>query len=131
VQGACDVGMLPNQYPGYQHVSDDAVSEKFAKAWGVPELSKRVGFSLTDVPHVVHEGKLKAYYIFGEDPAQTEPDLETMRKAFAELEFIIVQDIFMTKTAMFADVILPATSCGSTRQPNPRATSSRTGRFSV
>jgi formate dehydrogenase major subunit len=112
VQGACDVGMLPNQFPGYQHVSDDAVSEKFAKAWGVPELSKRVGFSLTDVPHVVHEGKLKAYYIFGEDPAQTEPDLETMRKAFAELEFIIVQDIFMTKTAMFADVILPATSWG-------------------
>ncbi|WP_028536398.1 formate dehydrogenase subunit alpha [Paludibacterium yongneupense] len=112
VQGACDVGMLPNQFPGYQHVSDEAASAKFAKAWGVPELSKRVGFSLTDVPHVVQEGKLKAYYIFGEDPAQTEPDLETMRQAFEKLEFIIVQDIFMTKTAMFADVILPATSWG-------------------
>lgn len=112
VQGACDMGALPDFFPGYQRVSNAAVREKFARAWNVPSLSDRPGFTLTDVPHAAIEGKLKAMYIFGEDPAQSEPDLDLVRKGFEALEFIVVQDIFMTKTAMFADVILPATSWG-------------------
>ncbi|HFG0617419.1 TPA: formate dehydrogenase subunit alpha [Yersinia enterocolitica] len=112
VQGACDMGALPNMYPGYQAVTDPATLEKFAKAWGVPSLSGKIGYSLTDVPHKVKEGKIKANYVMGEDPLQTEPDLSMMREAFSELELLIVQDIFMTKTAAEADVIFPATSWG-------------------
>ncbi|MBW5811204.1 formate dehydrogenase subunit alpha [Yersinia kristensenii] len=112
VQGACDMGALPNMYPGYQAVTDPATLEKFAKAWGVPSLSNKIGYSLTDVPHKIKEGKIKANYVMGEDPLQTEPDLSMMREAFSELELLIVQDIFMTKTAAEADVIFPATSWG-------------------
>ena len=112
VQGACDMGALPGTLPGYQKINDKATLDKFAKAWGISKMPDKKGYSLTELPHLVHEGKIKAHYIFGEDPLQTEPDLGTMRKAFKELEFIIVQDIFMTKTAMEADVILPATSWG-------------------
>ncbi|MTJ82993.1 MAG: formate dehydrogenase subunit alpha [Telmatospirillum sp.] len=112
VQGACDMGALPNVFPGYQSVTDAAVRAKFAKAWGVESLPDKIGLSITDVPHMVEEGKLKAFYCFGEDPAQTEPDLRLVREAFGKLDLMIVQDIFMTKTAMFADVILPATSWG-------------------
>ncbi|MBO0363102.1 formate dehydrogenase subunit alpha [Yersinia enterocolitica subsp. palearctica] len=111
VQGACDMGALPNMYPGYQAVTDPATLEKFAKAWGFL-LSGKIGYSLTDVPHKVKEGKIKANYVMGEDPLQTEPDLSMMREAFSELELLIVQDIFMTKTAAEADVIFPATSWG-------------------
>jgi formate dehydrogenase (hydrogenase) len=75
VQGTCDVGVLPNVFPGYQPVTSAAVREKFAEAWGVPSLPDKVGHMLTAVPHLVHEGKLKAFCIFGEDPAQTDPDL--------------------------------------------------------
>lgn len=112
VQGACDMGALPNMYPGYQAVTDPATLEKFAKAWDVPSLSGEIGYSLTDVPHKIKEGKIKANYVMGEDPLQTEPDLSMMREAFSELELLIVQDIFMTKTAAEADVIFPATSWG-------------------
>ncbi|ENG6257585.1 formate dehydrogenase subunit alpha [Yersinia enterocolitica] len=112
VQGACDMGALPNMYPGYQPVTDPATLEKFAKAWGVPSLSNKIGYSLTDVPHKIKEGKIKANYVMGEDPLQTEPDLSMMREAFSELELLIVQDIFMTQTAAEADVIFPATSWG-------------------
>ncbi|WBF44869.1 formate dehydrogenase subunit alpha [Serratia rubidaea] len=112
VQGACDMGALPNTFPGYQPVSDEQVREKFTAAWGIPTLSGEVGCSITEVPHKALNGELKAYYIMGEDPLQTEPDLSLMRQAFAALELIVVQDIFMTKTASLADVILPATSWG-------------------
>jgi formate dehydrogenase major subunit len=112
VQGTCDVGVLPNVFPGYQPVTDPKAREKFAKAWGVPSLPDKVGFMLSAVPHLVHEGKIKAFYVFGEDPAQTDPDLAGVRSALQELELVIVQDIFMNKTALFADVILPATAWG-------------------
>ena len=112
VQGACDMGALPNLFPGYQKVMDAGARAKFEKAWGVAKLPGEKGTSLTEVPHKIHEGKLKAFYIFGEDPLQTEPDLSVVREAFSKLELIIVQDIFMTKTAMIADVIFPATSWG-------------------
>ncbi|BDH46942.1 formate dehydrogenase subunit alpha [Salmonella enterica subsp. enterica serovar Choleraesuis] len=114
VQGACDMGVLPNQFPGYQNVTDAAVREKFAKAWGIDAalMDDQVGVRITEVPHLALEGKVKAYYIMGEDPLQTEADLSLVRRGFDALDFVVVQDIFMTKTAEAADVILPATSWG-------------------
>ncbi len=112
VQGTCDMGMLPHQFPGYQSVADPEISAKFAKAWGVESLSQKPGYRLTELGHKVEEGKCKAFYIFGEDPAQTEADLGQFRRTLAGMELVIVQDIFMTQTAEMADVILPATSWG-------------------
>lgn len=112
VQGACDMGSTPKDYPGYQKVADPAVREKFARAWGVDTLPDSPGTTITEVPHKIIEGKIKAYYIMGEDPLQTDPDLSGMRKALDEVELLVVQDIFMTKTASVADVIFPATSWG-------------------
>lgn len=111
VQGTCDMGMLPNVYPGYQNVDDDEVRAKFEQAWGVP-LSPTPGYTLTTLGHRVKDGSCKAYYIFGEDPAQTEADLAHLRKTIKGMELVIVQDIFMTQTAEMADVIFPATSWG-------------------
>ncbi len=112
VQGACDMGVLPNVYPGYQKVTDDKVREKFEKAWGV-KLSNKNGYPLTEVPHLaLKEDKIKAYYIFGEDPVQSDPNSSEVREALDKIDFVIVQDIFMNKTALHADVILPATSWG-------------------
>ncbi|KFB90365.1 formate dehydrogenase [Serratia grimesii] len=114
VQGACDMGVLPNEFPGYQAVTDAGVRAKFAAAWGIDasKMDPNVGYRITEIPHLVHEGKVKAYYIMGEDPLQTEADLSLVRGAFEALDFVVVQDIFMTKTAEQADVILPATSWG-------------------
>ena len=114
VQGACDMGVLPNQFPGYQDVTDPQVREKFANAWGIDAslMDDKVGVRITEVPHLAMEGKVKAYYIMGEDPLQTEADLGLVRKGFEALDFVVVQDIFMTKTAEQADVLLPATSWG-------------------
>lgn len=114
VQGACDMGVLPNEFPGYQSVTNPEIRAKFAKAWGInaDDMDPNVGYRITEVPHLALEGKVKAYYIMGEDPLQTEADLGLVRKGFDALEFVVVQDIFMTKTAEQADVILPATSWG-------------------
>ncbi|WP_108649471.1 formate dehydrogenase subunit alpha [Dongshaea marina] len=114
VQGACDMGSLPELFPGYQKVTDDEARRKFAKAWGVDfaKMDAKPGFGITDVPKRALSGDLRAYYIMGEDPLQSEADLSLVRQGFDALEFMIVQDIFMTKTAEIADVILPATSWG-------------------
>lgn len=108
------MGVLPNQFPGYQDVTDAAAREKFAQAWGIDAslMDDKVGTRITEVPHLAMEGKIKAYYIMGEDPLQTEADLGLVRAGFEALDFIVVQDIFMTKTAEMADVLLPATSWG-------------------
>jgi formate dehydrogenase major subunit len=113
VQGACDMGALPNVFPGYQSVADPAIREKFEKAWGV-KLSGDVGITLTVVPHhVLHEKdpakQIHAYYIMGEDPVQSDPDASEVRESLEKCDFVVLQDIFMNKTAQFADVILPAT----------------------
>lgn len=112
VQGSCDMGMWPSLYPGYQRVDDPAVRAKFAAAWGIPEerLSLKEGYKLTDLPHGVDAGTIRAFYNFGEDPLQTEPDTARMREALEGLELLISQDIFMTQTTALADVVLPATS---------------------
>ena len=112
VQGACDHGALPNVFPGYQPVADEKNRAKFAAAWGVKELPPKPGYCLTEVPHLVKEGKLKAYYIFGEDLVQTDPDAAGVRAALDAMELVIVQDIFMNKTALHADVVFAATSWG-------------------
>ncbi|WP_417760244.1 formate dehydrogenase subunit alpha [Shewanella sp.] len=114
VQGGCDMGVLPDLFPGYQKVTDAAVREKFAKRWGVDadKMDKEPGVKITEVPHLALEGKVKAYYIMGEDPLQTEADLSMVRKGIEALDLLVVQDIFMTKTAEVADVILPSTSWG-------------------
>lgn len=112
VQGTCDMGALPNVYPGYQKVDDDNIRRKFEEAWGV-KLSKKLGHHLTEVPHLaLKEDKIKAYYIMGEDPVQSDPNSAEVREALDKMELVIVQDIFMNKTALHADVILPATAWG-------------------
>ena len=112
VQGACDMGVLPNTLPGYQRPWIAEHREKFARAWGVDFLPEKIGLHLTEVPDAIHEGRLQAMWILGEDPLQSEPDLSRVRTEYEKLDLIIVQDIFMTKTVMMADVVFPATSWG-------------------
>lgn len=112
VQGACDMGALPDTYPGYQYVKFPENREKFAKAWGVESLPAHTGYRISELPHRAAHGEVRAAYIMGEDPLQTDAELSAVRKAFDDLELVIVQDIFMTKTASAADVILPSTSWG-------------------
>lgn len=112
VQGACDMGALPDTYPGYQYVKFPENREKFAKAWGVESLPAHTGYRISELPHRAAHGEVRAAYIMGEDPLQTDAELSAVRKAFDDLELVIVEDIFMTKTASAADVILPSTSWG-------------------
>jgi len=109
VQGACDMGAQPTDYPGYQKVDNSAVREKFEKKWGVP-LSPVPGLKATDVFPAAIEGKIKGLYIYGEDPMVTDPDTHHIETALKSLDFLAVQELFMTKTAQFADVILPGRS---------------------
>ncbi len=110
VQGACDLGALSNVYPGYQKVVDPAMKAKFERAWGVEGLSDKVGLTIVEAINAAHEGKLKALYVMAEDPMTSDPDLNHVREALQNLDFLVVQDIFMTETAKFAHVILPGTS---------------------
>ncbi len=107
VQGACDMGALPNVYPGYQRVTDAAIQAKFSRAWNTA-LKDKAGLPLTDMIPAAEKKQIKCMYIMGENPLMSEPDLTHARKAFGNLEFLVVQDIFITETALFADVILPA-----------------------
>jgi len=109
VQGACDVGCLPNVYPGYQRVTIPAVKAKFEELWSA-KLSDQEGLTSPDMLNAAVQGKLKALYIMGENPVLTDPDTTHTRKAFEALELIVVQDIFMTETAELAHVVLPASS---------------------
>jgi len=108
VQGASDAACLPNVYPGYQKVDDPIVQKKFEQAWGV-ELSPKPGLTATEMINAAADGKLKAMYIMGENPIITDPNMHHTIQALNSLEFLVVQDIFMTETAQLADVILPAT----------------------
>ncbi|MDR2795843.1 MAG: formate dehydrogenase subunit alpha [Spirochaetaceae bacterium] len=116
VQGTCDMGDLPDVYPGYQSVTDPEIRAKFEKAWGV-KLDDKAGIQLTRVPEFVqHQSdpakRLHAYYITGEDPCQSDPDLEEIRESLDMIDFVVVQDIFWNKTCEHADAILPATAWG-------------------
>ena len=109
VQGCGDAGCLPNAFPGYQTIDEDSVA-KFQAAWSNHPLPPEKGMVVTDMVEAAKEGRLKAMYITGENPLLSEPDLHEAEEAFKNLEFLVVQDIFMHETAEIADVVLPATS---------------------
>ena len=108
VQGACDMGALPNVYPGYQQVKDPAIKEKFEKAWGVTGLSDKAGMMIPTMLESLPTKKLRAFYIFGENMANSEPDITHVEHCLESAEFIVCNDIFPTETTRFADVVFPA-----------------------
>lgn len=110
VQGACDMGALPNVYSGYQSVADPKIKEAFEQAWGVDGLSDKAGLTLTDMMDAGEKGDIKALYIMGENPAMSDPDSRHAKKVLRNIDFLVVQDIFMTETAKLANVVLPASS---------------------
>ncbi len=109
VQGACDMGGLPDVFSGYQKVADEAARRRMAAAWSVDALPAMAGMKVTQMIPAAHAGKLKAMYIIGENPLVSDPDLNHAEKSFEKLDFLVVQDIFLTETAQQADVVLPAT----------------------
>ncbi len=109
VQGACDMGALPDVLPGYQRVADSKVREKFEKEWGV-NLSDKVGLSVMEMFLAAKEGKVRGMYIMGENPGLSDPDITHVIQALRSLDFLVVQDIFLSETAELADVVLPAVS---------------------
>jgi formate dehydrogenase alpha subunit len=109
VQGACDLGALPNVYPGYQAVGDPAIREKFETAWGCG-LSPSPGLTLVEILEAAYQRKIKALYLIGENPVLSDPDSQHVREALSRLEFFVVQDIFPTETAEYAHVVLPGAS---------------------
>ena len=109
VQGASDSGLIPMVYPDYQPVSDPAVRAKFEAAWG-RTLSPDPGLTVVEITRAALEGSVRGMYILGENPFLSDPNINKVRKALSNLEFLVVQDIFLTETAEFADVILPASA---------------------
>lgn len=107
VQGACDMGALPDVLPGYQKVADAAVREKFAAAWG-RAVPAEPGLTVSEMIPAMFEGRLKALYVMGENPVLSDPDASHVREALSRLELLVVQDIFMSQTAALAHIVLPA-----------------------
>ena len=108
VQGACDMGCLPTDYPAYQKVFNPDVQAKFEKAWGVP-LNPNKGLTVTDtIPAIIHD-KVKLLYVMGENPVVSDPDTNHVKHAL-EKAFVVVQDIFLTETCEYADVVFPSTA---------------------
>lgn len=110
VQGASDAGLVPMFLPDYQSVTDDGVRSAFTEVWGSGDFSNEKGLTVTEIMDAVHVDKIKAMYILGENPAMSDPDVEHARDALAKLDHLVVQDIFITETANYADVILPASA---------------------
>jgi formate dehydrogenase major subunit len=108
VQGACDMGGLPNVFTGYQPVGDLAIRSRMEAAWKVTDLPAKAGLQVTEMVPGAIDGRIKALYIVGENPLVSDPDLSHVEKGFSNLPFLVVQDIFMTETAQRADVVLPS-----------------------
>lgn len=108
VQGACDMGALPNVFPGYQAVGDLSARTKFEKAWKVTNLPASNGLMIPQMMDGLVTGQVKAFYIFGENLANTEPDIRKVEHELSSAEFLVVQDIFENETTRFAHVVLPA-----------------------
>ncbi len=106
VQGACDMGGLPNVYPAYQPVTNEEARSKYEQAWGATS-STAIGMTVTEMIPNLESGKVKALYILGEDPASSDPDTTHIRRCLASAEFLVLQEIFPTGTSQFADVLLP------------------------
>ena len=109
VQGACDMGCMPGQFPGYQKVTVPEVREKFEKAWDVA-LPDQPGLTSTETFLGIEQGTVRGLYIFGEDPVVSDADVSHIKRMLEKLDFLVVQDLFLTETAQFADVVLPAVS---------------------
>jgi len=109
VQGASDAGLIPMVYPDYRSVEDPAVRAFYEKLWGM-RLDPKRGLTVVEIMNAIHDGVIRAMYIMGENPAMSDPDVEHAREALAKLEHLVVQDIFLTETARYADVILPASA---------------------
>ncbi len=109
VQGACDLGALPNVYSGYQAVNDEKVHEKFEAAWKAT-LSDKPGLTVVEIMKAAEEKKIRGLYIMGENPMLSDPDINHVKEAIEAVDFLVVQDIFMSETAQMADVVLPACS---------------------
>ncbi|KYK36844.1 MAG: formate dehydrogenase [Theionarchaea archaeon DG-70-1] len=107
VQGACDIGALSNVYTGYQNVTDPEAQKKFEDKWGVT-LSSEVGLTVVEMINKAAEGEIKALYFMGENPMISDPNITHVEEALSNLEFLVVQDIFLTETAQLADVVLPS-----------------------
>lgn len=109
VQGSCDMGALPNVFSGYQQVADETARGKFENAWGV-KLPPKPGMTVTEMIPAALTGQIKALYIMGENPMLSDPDVHHVEKALKSLQFLVVQDVFLTETARLAHVVLPATT---------------------
>lgn len=109
VQGACDMGALPNVYPGYQRVADPSVQFKFEQAWGT-QLSPEIGLTHTEIFDAIDADEIRALYLVGENPLLTEANANHVQASLEKLDFLVVQDLFLSETAQYADVILPAAS---------------------
>ena len=107
VQGASDAGLIPMMLPDYQLVDEAPLRRAFEQAWGRPLDAKR-GLTVVEIMHAIHDGEIAGMYIMGENPAMSDPDVQHARAALAKLEHLVVQDLFLTETAFYADVILPA-----------------------
>ena len=110
VQGASDAGLIPMFLPDYQTVTDEGVRSAFTSVWNSADFSSERGLTVTEIMDAVHEGQISGMYILGENPAMSDPDVEHARDALAKLSHLVVQDIFLTETANYADVILPASA---------------------
>ena len=111
VQGACDMGALPSDYVGYQKVANPEITKKFSEAYQI-DLPTTPGLTLVEMMNAAHAGDLKVLYIHGEDPVLSDADIKHTKEAIANLEMLIVQELFMTDTAAEADVVLPAAGWG-------------------
>ncbi len=109
VQGACDMGALPNVYPGYQVVTDEKIAQKFESTWR-SKLSTKTGLTVTDMLKAAMAGEVKAMFILGENPMVSDPDIGHVEQSLKSLDFLVVQDIFMSETAQLADVVVPGAS---------------------
>ncbi|MGK0466964.1 MAG: formate dehydrogenase major subunit [Clostridium sp.] len=109
VQGSCDMGALPDVYPGDQKVTDPAVKMKFEKAWNT-QLSDKIGLTIPSVLNAIEKDKVKILYVFGENPMRSDPDINHVKHCLEHVDCLIVQDIFLTETAEIADVVLPGAS---------------------
>ena len=110
VQGASDAGLIPMFLPDYQSVTDDGVRSAFSEIWDSGDWSAEKGLTVVEIMDAIHDGRIRGMYILGENPAMSDPEVEHAREALAKLEHLVVQDIFLTETANYADVILPATA---------------------
>jgi len=132
VQGACDMGALPVVFTGYQKVIDPVAHKKFEDAWGFPDgiAPAENGYEVTTMVNVMSDnpGELKAMYIMGENPLLSDPNIDHAKHAFESLEFLVVQDIFLTETAQIADVVLPAT-CYAEKNGTQTSTERRVQRW--